>query len=104
MAFKIDSLWLKMLGVFAAINLGYWILSATVLDFSNVVSGSLFFSIYVAPVIFPFTPFVSSFDSHPMFVPMIGALVLLILPIFWSLVAYGIVRAVREIQLRIKHS
>ncbi|MFA6018013.1 MAG: hypothetical protein WCT28_04515 [Patescibacteria group bacterium] len=104
MAFKIDSLWVKMLGVFAVLNFGYWILSATVLDFSNVVSGSLFFQIYVAPVILPFAPFVNSFDSHPLFVPMIGALVLFILPIFWSLVAYGIVRAVRAIWMKTKQS
>lgn len=99
---KIDSLWLKMFGVMMVLNLVYWALSATILDFSNIVSGSVFFSIYVAPAILPIAPFAESMGSSTLFVPLVGALVVLILPLFWSLALYGIVRAVRAAQSRMK--
>jgi hypothetical protein len=93
---KIDALWLKMFGVMAVLNLVYWALSATILDFSNAFSDSIVFSIYVAPAILPIAPFAESMDSSGMFVPLVGALVVLILPLFWSLVLYGTVRLVRK--------
>jgi hypothetical protein len=99
---KIDALWLKMLGVMAVLNLVYWALSATILDFSNTLSDSVLFSIYVAPAILPVAPFAESMDSSSMFVPLVGALVILVLPLFWSLVLYGVVRAVRVIRNRMK--
>ena len=88
-------------------NLGFWIFLLTGPELRGTDPGSLFFyffCIYLAPVILPLMPFSFSFDSHPMLVPVVGALVLSVVPIFWSLVAYGIVRAVREIRLKIKHS
>ncbi len=99
---KIDSLWLKMFGVMAVLNVVYWALSVTMLDFSNTFSDSALFSIYVAPAILPIAPFAESMDSSSAFVPLVGALVILLLPLFWSLVLYGIVRAVRVIRARSK--
>ncbi len=98
LSMKIDSLWLKMFGVMAVLNLVYWALSATMLDFSNTFSDSVLFSIYVAPVILPIAQFAGSLDSGSAFVPLVGALVVLFLPLFWSLVLYGIARGVRGIQ------
>ena len=94
---KIDALWLKMFGVIAVLSLVYWTLAATILDFSNIFSDSVLFSIYVAPAILPIAPFAEFMaDSSSLFVPLVGALVVLVLPLFWSLVLYGIVRLVRK--------
>lgn len=85
-----------MFGVMAVLNLVYWALSATILDFSNTFSDSVLFSIYVAPAILPVAPFIESMDSSTAFVPLVGALCVLFLPLFWSLVLYGVVRLVRK--------
>ncbi len=97
---KVDVLWLKMFGVIAVLNVVYWALSATILDFNTLFTDSVVFSIYVAPVILPIVPFVESIESET-FVQLVGALVVLILPLFWSLVLYGVVRGVRMIRSRV---
>lgn len=96
---KIDSLWLKMFGVMMALSVVYWALSATIPGFSNVFTGTPLFSLYVMPAILPLAPFAESLETE-VFVPLFGALVFF-LPLFWSLVLYGIVRAVRMIRSRV---
>jgi hypothetical protein len=92
---KIDSLWLKMFGALAGLNLVYWIVTTIIFDFGDVVSGSWLFTIFVAPAILPIAPFAESLDGA-VFVPIVGAMCLIFLPLFWSLVLYGIARVVRK--------
>ncbi len=93
---KIDPLFWKIFGVIAVLNTAYWVLTATVLDFSNIVSDSALFSLYTVPAILPVTPFLESIGNSAAFVPVVGALCLVFLPIFWSLVVYGVVWLVQK--------
>lgn len=77
-------------------NLIFWILAATTLDFSNGVSGSWLFMVYVAPMILPLAPFIEQQSNHPGFFMLVGALALILLPLFWSAVVYGVVRLIRK--------
>ena len=88
-----------MLGVMAGLNFVYFMLTV-LLEVGDFASDSLLLSVYVAPVILPIVPFAESFSSSVAFVPIVGALCLVVLPLFWSLVFYGIVRLVRVIRSR----
>lgn len=97
---KIDALYWKIFGGVFLVNLIFWILSATTLDFNNGASATLPFAIYIAPVILPLAPWIDHYDSASWFVPLTGAAVLVVLPLFWSAVAYGVVRLIRKLRKR----